>query len=180
VAFRASKILEILGESPRVIELTKIAGQLHDIGNSINREDHARTGALLSFDILQKMGMPIEEVAEVIAAIGNHHEENGYPVSKISAAIILADKSDVHYSRVRVDGDIENDIHDRVNYAAQDSNVEVYTDRKVFELSIKIDTEIASAKQYFQIFMKRMVMCELAAKLLGLKFEIVINGVRLS
>jgi metal-dependent HD superfamily phosphatase/phosphodiesterase len=180
VSLRASRILTGLNKTERQIELASIAGYMHDIGNSISREGHARTGAMLSYNILNNMGMPVREVAEIISAIGNHHEDVGIPVSDIAAALIIADKSDVHQSRVRKEGDVEHDIHDRVNFAAKHSTVEVDTDRNRIELSIITDTHIASVMQYFETFLERMIMSRKAANFLGLTFELVINGIRLS
>ena len=180
VSSRASKMLAQLGKDKRIIELAQIAGYMHDIGNSVNREDHARTGALLAYNLLLEMGMPIAEVAEIIAAVGNHHEVHGLPVSDIAAALIIADKSDVHHSRVRKTGDVEHDIHDRVNFAVKKTNVMIRTEESVLELSVIIDTEIATLMQYFETFLVRMVLCRKAAEYLKLKFELIINGVRLS
>ena len=164
----AGNILEELGYSEREIELARIAGYLHDIGNSINRMDHAHTGAILAYDILKRLGMPLEDAAEIMMAIGNHDENSGTAVSAVSAALILADKSDVHRSRV--------DIHDRVNYAVEEAKVEVDTENKKIYLKLKIDTEICPVIKYFEIFLDRMLMCKKAASYLDVWFHLEING----
>ncbi|MFP4458339.1 MAG: HD domain-containing protein [Candidatus Zixiibacteriota bacterium] len=180
VSDRSGKILAQLGKPKRTVELARIAGYMHDCGNAISRHDHARTGGIIAYDILNEIGMPIEEIAEVVSAIGNHHETYGLPVSDIAAATIIADKSDVHKSRVRKSGDVEHDIHDRVNHAVKRTNILVHSDERTLELSIVIDTEIASMMQYFETFLERMVLSRLASEYLGLTFELVINGTRLS
>ena len=159
----AGNILEELGYSEREIELARIAGYLHDIGNSINRMDHAHTGAILAYDILKRLGMPLEDAAEIMMAIGNHDENSGTAVSTVSAALILADKSDVHRSRVRNENLSRFDIHDRVNYAVEEAKVEVDTENKKIYLKLKIDTEICPVIKYFEIFLDRMLMCKKAA-----------------
>lgn len=180
VSERAASVLQQLKRDERTVELAQIAGYLHDIGNVVAREHHAQNGAVLIYPILKEMGMPLNEVIEIISAIGNHHEEDGDPISDISAAVILADKSDVHFKRVRKSGDVEHDIHDRVNFAAKKSSLIVRQKLGIIELSVLIDHEIASVMEYFEIFMDRMIISRRAANFLGLHFELVINGVRLS
>ncbi len=172
----AGNILEELGYSEREIELARIAGYLHDIGNSINRMDHAHTGAILAYDILKRLGMPLEDAAEIMMAIGNHDENSGTAVSAVSAALILADKSDVHRSRVRNENLSRFDIHDRVNYAVEEAKVEVDTENKKIYLKLKIDTEICPVIKYFEIFLDRMLMCKKAASYLDVWFHLEING----
>ena len=172
----AGNILEELGYSEREIELARIAGYLHDIGNSINRMDHAHTGAILAYDILKRLGMPLEDAAEIMMAIGNHDENSGTAVSTVSAALILADKSDVHRSRVRNENLSRFDIHDRVNYAVEEAKVEVDTENMKIYLKLKIDTEICPVIKYFEIFLDRMLMCKKAASYLDVWFHLEING----
>ncbi len=172
----AGNILKELGYSEREIELARIAGYLHDIGNSINRMDHAHTGAILAYDILKRLGMPLEDAAEIMMAIGNHDENSGTAVSAVSAALILADKSDVHRSRVRNENLSRFDIHDRVNYAVEEAKVEVDTENKKIYLKLKIDTEICPVIKYFEIFLDRMLMCKKAASYLDVWFHLEING----
>lgn len=172
----AGRILSELGYSEREIELAKIAGYLHDIGNSINRVDHAHSGAILAYDILKRMGMPLEDAAEVMMAIGNHDELTGNAVSVISAALILADKSDVHRSRVRNENLTRFEIHDRVNYAVEDAKVYVDANESKVYLKLKIDTEICPVIKYFEIFLDRMLMCKRAAAFLNIWFHLEING----
>ena len=172
----AGNILEEIGYSEREIELARIAGYLHDIGNSINRMDHAHTGAILAYDILKRLGMPLEDAAEIMMAIGNHDENSGTAVSTVSAALILADKSDVHRSRVRNENLSRFDIHDRVNYAVEEAKVEVDTENKKIYLKLKIDTEICPVIKYFEIFLDRMLMCKKAASYLDVWFHLEING----
>ncbi len=172
----AGEILEKLGYSENEIELARIAGYLHDIGNAINRMDHAHTGAILAYDILKRLGMSLEDSAEIMMAIGNHDENSGTAVSAVSAALILADKSDVHRSRVRNENLSRFDIHDRVNYAVEESNVEVDAVNKKIYLKLKIDTEICPVIKYFEIFLDRMLMCKKAASYLDIWFHLEING----
>ena len=172
----AGEILEKLGYSENEIELARIAGYLHDIGNAINRMDHAHTGAILAYDILKRLGMSLEDSAEIMMAIGNHDENSGTAVSAVSAALILADKSDVHRSRVRNENLSRFDIHDRVNYAVEESNVEVDAVNKKIYLKLKIDTEICPVIKYFEIFLDRMLMCKKAASYLDVWFHLEING----
>ncbi len=169
-------VLENLGVSEREVELGQIAGYLHDIGNSVNRVHHPSTGGAMAFQILTEMGMPIEEIIPIIGAIGNHEQTVGEPVSAISAALILADKSDVHYSRVQNPIMETFDVHDRVNYAAQKSRLIMDNTRKTVELQIEIDSTYASVMEYFEIFMSRMIMCRKSANFIGYKFSLYING----
>lgn len=172
-------ILENLGTPAREIELGQIAAYLHDIGNVINRVNHPMTGANIAFTILNEMGMPPEEIAPVLGAIGNHEELAGLPVSNISAALIIADKSDVHFSRVQNPLLETFDIHDRVNYAVQKSRVEMSDDKKTIQLTLEIDVTYASVMEYFEIFLSRMVMCRKAADTLGYRFTLNVNGTEL-
>jgi metal-dependent HD superfamily phosphatase/phosphodiesterase len=175
----AYNIMDRLKYPEERAHLASIAAYLHDIGNVINRDYHAQTGAILSHTILSEMKMPKEDIMEVIAAIGNHDEKDGQPVSDICAAVILADKSDVHSSRVRTVEMIKQDIHDRVNYAAKSSFLRVEEEKKIVTLEIKIDTSISQVMEYFEIFLSRMLVCRRAAEFLGLKFQLEINGQRL-
>ncbi|MCC6963622.1 MAG: HDIG domain-containing protein [candidate division Zixibacteria bacterium] len=175
----AYNVLERLGKPDRVCQLAAIAAYMHDIGNAINREYHAQTGAMAAYTLLHKMGLATEEAVDVAAAIGNHDDKEIPPVSDIAAAVILADKSDVHSSRVRNLEQLNVDIHDRVNYAAKASFLRVDPDKQNITLEIKIDDSIASVMEYFEIFLTRMVMCRNAATFLGMKFELDINGNKL-
>jgi metal-dependent HD superfamily phosphatase/phosphodiesterase len=175
----AFNILTRLKYPEKRAHLAAIAAYLHDIGNVINRDYHAQTAAILARSILADMGMPLSDILEVMAAIGNHDEKDGQPVSDICAAIILADKSDVHSSRVRTLEGIKLDIHDRVNYAAKSSFLRVEEEKKLITLEIKIDMTISQVMEYFEIFLSRMIVCRRAADFLGLKFQLEINGQRL-
>ena len=179
VSNRAGRILETLGYDNHRIELAKIAGYLHDIGNSVNRVDHAHSGAILAYNILKEMGMDIKDRTDIMSAIGNHDEQTGTAVSDISAALILADKSDVHRDRV-VNTNMANfDIHDRVNYAVTEANLNIdNVERKVI-LELKIDTNICPVLDYFEIFMDRTMMSKYAAKYLNIWFELIINDTKL-
>lgn len=179
VSNTAGRILEQLGYPKREVEMAKIAGYLHDIGNAVNRNDHAHTGAMMAYNILTRMGMEYREAAEVMMAIGNHDEHTGTSVSNISAALILADKSDVHRSRVRNTDIATFDIHDRVNYAVEKSTIVINKDNKTAELELKIDTSICPVMDYFEIFLVRMTMNRRAAAFLGLQFQLLINDSRL-
>ena len=179
VSKRTGEILEKLGYDEKTIELGKIAGYLHDIGNCVNRVDHAHSGAILAYNILKEMGMPAEDRAEITMAIGNHDEGTGTAVSVISAALILADKSDVHRDRVINQNMSTFDIHDRVNYAVTEANLEINEKERKVILNLKIDTEICPVLDYFQIFMDRTMMSKYAAKYLDIWFELVINGTKL-
>lgn len=175
VARVAKNILDHLGHPQPLPELAGIAGYLHDIGNVVNRIDHGRSGALLAFRILQEMGLPPQELAYVISAIGNHEEEIGEPVNVVAAAMILADKSDVHRSRVRNPDMVALDIHDRVNYAAEMSFLRIDTAEKRIVLELTIDLNVSQVMEYFEAFLSRMIMCRRAARFLGCSFELVIN-----
>lgn len=180
VARIAHNVLTRLGFPEREAELGAIAGYLHDIGNMISRQGHGQTGALMAWRILERMGMPPAEIATVVSAIGSHDpEEMGDPVSNVSAAVILGDKSDVHRSRVRNPEMSTFDIHDRVNYAVEKSFLRVDEKRKTISLELTIDTKISPVMDYFEIFLVRMVMCRRAALFLGCQFELSINDVRL-
>ena len=176
VSVTAERILQELGYPERTCELAKIAGFMHDIGNAINREDHAHNGAMLAYNILKSRGMSISEAAEIMMAIGNHDEKTGTAVSPISAAIILADKADVHRTRVRDANKSRFDIHDRVNYAVEEAKFDIDTENKKVYLKLKIDTNICPVIKYFEIFLDRMLMCKGAANFLGVWFHLEING----
>jgi metal-dependent HD superfamily phosphatase/phosphodiesterase len=175
----AYNIMMRLGKGEKRAQLAAIAGYLHDIGNLINRDYHAQTASVLAYCILKDMGMDLSDNLEIIAAIGNHDERDGSPVSDIGAAVILADKSDVHRSRVRNTDMIKVDIHDRVNYAAKSSFLRIDETNKKASLEIIIDTSISQVMEYFEIFLSRMVVCRRAAQFLGLQFELEINGYKL-
>ncbi|HBN82396.1 MAG TPA: phosphohydrolase, partial [Clostridiales bacterium] len=177
VAENAGNILTILGYDERQVELAKIAGFMHDIGNAVNRQDHENSGAILAYTILTRMKMNISEAAQIMSAIGNHDETYGAPVSNISAALILADKSDVHRSRVRNQDPASFDIHDRVNYAVYKSSIDVSDQKATLELDI--DPQISPVMDYFEIFLGRMSLCRRAAEFLKLDFNLVINENRL-
>jgi len=175
VAEMAGYILETLGQDAHTVELVKIAGYLHDIGNLVNRVEHSQSGAVMAFRILDKLGMPAEDIADVVSAIGNHDEGTGTPVSNIAAALFLADKSDVRRSRVR-NRDIPSfDIHDRVNYSVDHSDLTISEDKTEIRLNIQIDTQYSSVTEYFEIFLERMLLCRKAAEKLGLRFRLEIN-----
>lgn len=176
VSDTASMILETLNFSERECELAKIAGFMHDIGNVINRVDHAQSGAVMAFRLLDNLSMPAVEICSIISAIGNHDEGTAQPLNPISAALIIADKTDVRRSRVRNTDLITFDIHDRVNYAAERSSLTFNTDKTSLILNLTIDTDISSVMEYFEIFMGRMLLCKKAALYLGVKFELIING----
>ena len=179
VAEMAGYILQTLGHDSHEVELVKIAGYLHDIGNLVNRVEHSQSGAVMAFRILDKLGMPAEDIADIVTAIGNHDEGTGTPVSAIAAALFLADKSDVRRSRVR-NRDIPSfDIHDRVNYSVDRSVLEISEDKTEIRLNIQIDTQYSSVTEYFEIFLERMVLCRKAAEKLGLQFRLVINDQQL-
>ena len=176
-AVTASNLLRDLGYPARVTELAYIAGYMHDIGNVVNRQDHAQSGALLAYSILTRMGMGAEETASVITAIGNHDEGSAVPVSPIAAALILADKSDVRRSRVRNKANPSSfDIHDRVNYAVTEAELVLEKEEKTVTLNLVIDISMGSIMDYFEIFLQRMLLCRRAAEALELRFRLVING----
>lgn len=179
VAEAAGSILKELGYSEREIELAKIAGYIHDIGNMVNRVDHAQTGAILAFNILTRIGMDPEEIALVVSAVGNHDEGTGSAINTTSAALILADKTDVRRSRVRNTDFSTFDIHDRVNYAVEKAEVHVNGISRTILLDMTIDTEISSPMEYFEIFLTRMMLCRKAADFLGASFQLSMNGNRL-
>ena len=174
----AAGLLSQLGYDERQVELAKIAGYMHDIGNVVNRVDHAQSGAVMAFRILDKMGMDPEDVAVVVTAIGNHDEHTAFPVNAVAAALILADKTDVRRSRVRNRDTISFDIHDRVNYAVTDQTLKIDLDKKVISLNLQIDTDICSMYEYFEIFLQRMLMCRGAADMLGATFKLTANGAK--
>ena len=175
VAFNAAYLLSEVGADERDVELARIAGYMHDIGNIVNRVDHSQSGALIAFRILDKMQMPAGEIAKIVTAIGNHDEGTGIPVSAIAAAIILADKADVRRSRVRNTDSLTFDIHDRVNYSVTDSSLTVSDDKRTVTLTLVIDTKISSIMDYFEIFLVRMKLCRSAAEKLGMSFKLRIN-----
>ena len=175
----AFNVLKRMGRPERQCELAAIAGYLHDIGNAVNRDHHAQTGAAMSMQLLSDFGMPDEEILAVISAIGNHHENDGDPVNDVAAALILADKSDVHRTRVRNPDMIKFDIHDRVNYAVEKSFLNVDEDRKHITLELTLDPAISHMMEYFEIFMTRMLASRKAAKHLGATFGLQVNGNRL-
>lgn len=175
VAEISGYILSTLGYSDHDINNVKIAGYIHDIGNLVNRDDHSQSGAVMAFVILNQLQMPPEDIAIITTAIGNHDEKTGVPVNALAAALILADKSDVRRSRVR-NRDISTfDIHDRVNYSVESSKLEISQDKSYITLHLKIDSKVGSVMDYFEIFMRRMILCRKAAERLGMKFKLVIN-----
>ncbi len=174
VASTASQILTELGYSPREAELAKIAGYLHDIGNIVNRIDHAQSGAVMAFRILDNMGAEAEDIATIVTAIGNHDESTAFPVNSVAAALILADKTDVRRSRVRRQPVEQFDIHDRVNYSVTRSKVSI--EENSITLDISIETEICDVLEYFEIFMERMLLCRRAAEQLKVAFHLIVNG----
>ena len=179
VSQRAGEILEKLDYPERTVELAKIAGYMHDIGNCVNRTDHAHSGAIIAYNILKDMGMPVEERTEIMMAIGNHDEKTGTAVSDISAALILADKSDVHRNRVTNKNLSTFDIHDRVNYAVTNADLILDAENRKIILELKIDTKICPVLDYFEIFMQRTMISKSAANYLKIWFELIINGTKL-
>ena len=175
VAHFAQKILEELGYDERTCQLAWIAGYMHDIGNVINRIDHAQSGAVMAFRILDNMDCPPEEIATIVTAIGNHDEGTGMPVNAVAAALILADKSDVRRSRVRNPDMASFDIHDRVNYSVKKSVLKINEEHTLIKLKLSVDTKYGSVMDYFEIFMGRMLLCRKAAEKLGLQFKLMIN-----
>lgn len=175
VAQTAGYILETMGYDSRTVELAKIAGYLHDIGNLVNRKDHSQSGAVMAWSILNDMGCDPAEVATIVTAIGNHDEGTGVPVNAVAAALILADKADVRRSRVR-NSDISTfDIHDRVNYSVRKSSLKINEEKTLVKLKLTVDTKYGSVMDYFEIFMGRMILCRKAAEKLGLQFKLIIN-----
>lgn len=179
VAETAARILQALNADGDAIENARIAGFLHDIGNVVNRVDHAQSGAIMAFRLLDNMGADPEQIATIITAIGNHDENTAFPVNAVAAALILADKTDVRRSRVRNQDFATFDIHDRVNYAVRESQVQVDAQKKEISLVLGIDSEICSVTDYFEIFLGRMILCRKAAEKLNLHFALIINGQRL-
>lgn len=175
VAENARYILDALGYPERDCELAQIAGWLHDIGNLVNRVDHAQSGAVMAFRILDNIGLPPEEIATVVTAIGNHDEGTAVAVNHIAAALILGDKTDVRRSRVRNTDKTSFDIHDRVNYSVKKSIVRINEDKTLIKLKLSIDTRYCSVMDYFEIFLARMILCRKAAEKLGLEFRLIIN-----
>ena len=176
VAHFAQKILEELGYDERTCQLAWIAGYMHDIGNVINRIDHAQSGAVMAFRILDKLGMSADEIATVCSAIGNHDESTAFPVNAVAAALILADKTDVRRTRVRNRDKASFDIHDRVNYAVEKAATTLNAQEKAVVLTLTLDTEMSAVMDYFEIFLDRMLLCRKAAEKLGLSFRLVVNG----
>lgn len=176
VADRAANILQRLGYDEHMQQLARIAGFMHDIGNAINRSRHGEYGAILAYDILKKYDMPLEDRLIVVSAIGNHDESTGGAKGPVSAAVILADKSDVRRNRVRTTDREKFDIHDRVNYAVTGSNLKVDPEEKIISLNLQVDESICSMYEYFDIFLGRMMMCRGAAEMLGAKFRLSVNG----
>lgn len=174
----AGQILTKLGYDKRTVELAKIAGYMHDIGNTVNRVDHAQSGAIMAFRILTNMDMPAAEISRIVSAIGNHDEGTAFPVNELAAALILADKSDVRRSRVRNKDKNTFDIHDRVNYAVEKSKLTLSTKTKKFILHLTIDESISHISEYFEIFLNRMLLCRKAADYFGYTFEVNINHLR--
>ena len=175
VAKMAGYILETLGYDARTVELARIAGYLHDIGNLANRKDHSQSGAVMAYSILNDMGCDPGEIATIVTAIGNHDEGTGVPVNAVAAALILADKADVRRSRVRNQDISTFDIHDRVNYSVVKSALKINEDKTLVKLKLTVDTKFGSVMDYFEIFLGRMVLCRKAAEKLGLQFKLIIN-----
>ena len=175
VAENAGYILRTLGYPERTVELARIAGFLHDIGNLVNRIDHSQSGAVMAFRILDNLGCDPAEIATIVTAIGNHDEGTGQPVNAVAAALILADKSDVRRSRVRNQDPSTFDIHDRVNYSVKESQLKINGEHTLIKLKLSVDTKYGSVMDYFEIFMGRMLLCRKAAEKLGLQFKLMIN-----
>ena len=175
VAETAGYILKTMEHDDRTVEIGKIAGYLHDIGNLVNRKDHAQSGAVMAWSILHDMGCDPAEMATIVTAIGNHDEGTGVPVNTVAAAMILADKSDVRRSRVRNTDTTKFDIHDRVNYSVIESSLKINEEKTTVTLKLTVDTEFGSVMDYFEIFLTRMILCRKAAEKLGLQFKLIIN-----
>jgi metal-dependent HD superfamily phosphatase/phosphodiesterase len=173
----AYNVLTHLDVDERTCELASVAGYLHDIGNVVTRTNHGLSSAFIAHDLLRELDVPVRDIAQVMSAVGNHEEQHGEAVSRIGAAVILADKSDVHRSRVRKNASIEMDIHDRVNYAVESSFLRVDPDDRSITLELAIDTSISQVLEYFEIFLERMVMCRRAARTLHCDFKITVNDV---
>lgn len=176
VARTAGYIMQTMGYDERTVELAKIAGYLHDIGNLVNRKDHSQSGAVMAWSILNDMGCDPAEIATIVTAIGNHDEGTGVPVNPVAAALILADKADVRRSRVRNKDEATFDIHDRVNYSVQESSMTINEEKSQVTLELTVDTKYGSVMDYCEIFMGRMILCRKAANTLGLEFKLIING----
>ena len=179
VADMAGDILQTMGFDARTVELSKIAGYMHDIGNLVNRKEHSQSGALMAWGILNEMGCEAAEMATIVTAIGNHDEGSGVPVNEVAAALILADKADVRRSRVRNVDMATFDIHDRVNYSVRSSRLEINDAKTQVTLILDVDTAFGSVMDYFEIFMGRMLLCRKAAEKLGLQFRLTINNQQL-
>ena len=175
----AGKILKELGYGKHKIELARIAGYMHDIGNSINRHDHAHSGAILAYQILKETDMPLKDILVVSTAIGHHDEATGTAVDEISSALILADKTDVRRNRVQNPNPASFDIHDRVNYAALSSKLIIHKEKRIIQMELELDDSICTVMDYFEIFLKRMMMCRRAAERLDCKFKLMANGSKL-
>ena len=175
VAETANYILKTMGYSDRECELARAAGYLHDIGNLVNRSEHSQSGAVMAFRILDHYGIPAEDIATIVCAIGNHDEGTGVPVNAVAAALILADKSDVRRTRVRNIDPASFDIHDRVNYSVKESELKINREHTIIKLKLFIDTQKSSIMDYFEIFLERMILCRKAAETLGLEFKLIIN-----
>lgn len=176
VSETAAYILQTLGYSEHEVELARIAGYLHDIGNLVNRIEHSQSGAVMAFRILDKLGMEANEIATICSAIGNHDESTAFPVNAVAAALILADKTDVRRTRVRNRDKASFDIHDRVNYAVEKAATTLDAQEKAVVLTLTLDTEMSAMMDYFEIFLDRMLLCRKAAEKLGLSFRLVVNG----
>ena len=179
VAETAGNLLKDMGYGEKEVELSRIAGYMHDIGHGINRHDHAHTGAVLAYQILKELGMPLEDAMVVATAIGHHDESTGTAVDVVSAALILADKTDVRRNRVQNQVKASFDIHDRVNYAVLSSCLQVKSDKKVIEMKLELDDTICTVMDYFEIFLNRMLMCRRAAEVLGCRFKLTANSSKL-
>ncbi len=175
VAEMAGYILNTLGYDERSVELAKIAGYLHDIGNLVNRKEHSQSGAVMAWSILNDMHCDPGEVATIVTAIGNHDEGTGVPVNAVAAALILADKADVRWTRVRNTDITKFDIHDRVNYSVKKALLKINEEKTIVKLKLTVDTKLGSVMDYFEIFMNRMILCRKAAEKLGLQFKLIIN-----
>lgn len=179
VAQQSKNLLLALGHSEREAELAQIAGYLHDIGNVVNRTEHAQSGAVMAFRILDNMGADAKDIATIVSAIGNHDEGTAVPVNPVAAALILADKADVRFTRVRNQDFATFDIHDRVNFSVKKSVLQLNEDKTRIELHLTVDTEFCSVMDYFEIFLNRMILCKKAAEKLDLRFTLIINDQKL-
>lgn len=179
VAEHAAEILKMTGSDEHEIELAKIAGYMHDIGNCINRQDHAHSGAILAYSILKQLNMPLKDCLTITTAIGHHDEKTGTALEPVSAALILADKTDVRRNRVQNPVIANFDIHDRVNYAVLNSSLEFKTEKKIIQMNLELDDSMCTVMDYFGIFLERMMMCRRAAEVLGWRFKLVANGSKL-